>query len=113
MLRGGGAWGRRRNGGDLAGIDLTLQAFEVGAEFRGDLVADVAIFFESLVEDALELGGGVGVQGGRGDGGVVRNVIEDDGAGSAREGLLARKHLVRDGAEREEVASGVTLSGTR
>src|SRR6202171_6623958 len=43
--RGGGASRRRRNGTDLAGIGLALQAFEVGAQFRGDLVADVAIFF--------------------------------------------------------------------
>src|SRR5260370_9442653 len=113
MLRGGGAWGRRRNGGDLAGIDLTVEAFEVGAEFRRDLVADGAIFFESLVEDALKLGGDVGIQGDRSDGSVVQNVIEDDGAGSARKGLLAGKHLIEHGAEREEVASSVKLVATR
>ncbi len=90
-----------------------LQPFEVCAEFRRDLVADVAIFFESLVEDALKLGGDVGIQCDRSDGSVVQDVVEDDGAGSARKGLLAGKHLIEHGAEREEVASSVKFLATR
>jgi len=34
---------------NLVGIDLTLQAFEVGTQFRGDLVADVAVFSRALL----------------------------------------------------------------
>jgi hypothetical protein len=106
-------WRRRRNGSNLAGIDLTLQALEVGAQFRGDLVADVAILFEGFVEDALEVGRDVRIEGDGSHGSVVQNVVEDDGAGSARKRLLACSHLVEHAAEGEEVASSIKFLSTR
>src|SRR3977135_2291572 len=49
---------------------------------RGDLVTDVAIFFEGLVEDALEFGRDARIQSDGSHGSVVQDVVEDDGAGS-------------------------------
>jgi len=39
--------------------------------------------------------------------GALQDVVENDGASRAGEGLFAGQHLVEDGAEREEVAAGV------
>ena len=112
-LRSDDAWRRRRNGSYFAGIALTLQAFQVSAEFRGDLVANVAILFKGLVEDALELGRDVGIEGDGSHGSVVQDVVEDDGAGSARKRLLACSHLVEHAAEGEEVASSIKFLAAR
>jgi hypothetical protein len=40
----------------LPRIGITAETLEVGAHFRGGLVAKVAIFFEGLVDDAFEFG---------------------------------------------------------
>jgi hypothetical protein len=46
----------------LARVRVTLEAFQVGAEFRGALVADVAVFFESFADNAREFVGQSGIQ---------------------------------------------------
>ena len=51
-----------RTGGDASGAGVAAQAFEVGAEFGGVLVTEVAIFFESLADDAFEFGWNFGMQ---------------------------------------------------
>ena len=75
---------RRRRRGTFPRVQFTLQAFQVGAEFGGDLVAHVPIFFEGLVENALEFGGGIAIQRDGSHRSVVQDVVEDDGAGTAR-----------------------------
>ena len=102
----------RRNGSDLAGIDLPLQACKIGAQFRGDLVAHLAIFFEGFVENARELGGDVGIQGDRSHRSAVQDVVEDHRAGGARERLPAGDQLIEDAAQREEVAARVEFLAT-
>src|SRR5207302_8689068 len=87
--------------------------FEVGAHFRGDLVADVAIFFEGFVEDTLEFGRRAGIQGDGSYRRAVQDVVKDDGAGAARERELAGGQLIEDAAEREEIASSVEFLAAR
>jgi len=43
----------------------------------------------------------------------MQNVIEDDRAGGAREGLLAGNHLIEHAAEREEVAARIEILTAR
>ena len=44
------------------GIGVALQALQIGAHVGGVLVAQVAIFFERLVDDVFELARQIGIQ---------------------------------------------------
>jgi hypothetical protein len=38
---------------DVATVREALQSLQVGVHFRSDLIAKIAIFFESFIDDAL------------------------------------------------------------
>ena len=43
--------------GNAPGVGVTLQSLQIGAKIAGMLVAQVAILFKRLVNDALEFDG--------------------------------------------------------
>ena len=99
-------WG----GGSAGDVDAgggALQTAKVGAEIGGGLVAELAIFLEGFVEDVLQVGREVAVDGSGRWGMVVEELVEDDGAGGSAEGVVCGGHFVEDNAEGEEVAAGV------
>jgi hypothetical protein len=55
----GGSGGARLESwdGSAAGTGVALEAFKIGAHFRGTLATQVGLFFESFVDELFELGG--------------------------------------------------------
>src|SRR5690349_5129256 len=51
---------------NASGLAVALQSLQVGAQIGSTLVAQVTIFFESLVDDFFELGRKVGIDAHRG-----------------------------------------------
>ena len=54
--------GGSRGGEGFSGIGVALEAFEVGADFGGALVADFAIFLEGFADGAIEIVGRGGIR---------------------------------------------------
>ena len=65
------------------------------------LIAQVAILFESLVDDALKFGGEIGIHARGGSGRAIENFALDDSGAFAAKGQRAGGHLVENGAERK------------
>ena len=83
----------RADGGGLAGVELALEALEVGAHLARDLIAKVGIFFERLIDDAFEFRGKIRVQADGRGGRAVEDGVKDDGRGVAREGLAGERGM--------------------
>src|ERR1039457_2000450 len=66
-----------RNGRHAPRIRVPLQTLEVGAYFRSVLVAQVAILFQALIDDALQLRRQVWIQPHRGRRSAVEDAIEN------------------------------------
>ena len=90
-----------------ARIRVPLQALEVGANVRRVLVAQVAIFFEALVDDALQFRRHVGIQAHRRHGRAVENGIENDPRAFPAKWQRARRHFVEHHPEREQIRARV------
>jgi len=74
---------------------------EVGSQIGRALITQVAIFLQSLVDDALQLRGHVGIEAHGGDWAAIEDGFEDLRGAAAMKWKRARRHLVEDGAERE------------
>ena len=98
---------------DAAGDGVALEAGEVGSQIGGALIAQGAIFLQGFVDDALQIGGHVGIEAHRRDGGCVENGFEDLGGTAAVKGERAGRHLVENDAEGEEIGAGVEIFGAR
>ena len=99
-LGGGGGAGLSLGVGEAAGrIAVALEAFEIGFDFGGGLVAEVAVFFDRFVDDALEFGGDRRIEGCWRPGSSVKNGIENRGGGVPGESELAGGHFIEDRAE--------------
>src|SRR6516225_2426702 len=86
---------------------VALEAPEVGTKFGSGVVAQVAIFLEGFIEDALEFGGNGGVEA-RGFGGVlVQDCVKNTAARVAGEGKKAGGHFVEDDAERKKIGARI------
>ena len=90
-----------------AGLQFAKKALEIGAHLGGNLIAEIAIFLEELVENALKFGrnGAVQLHGRNGSG--VQDVSENDGGGGTGKRKSAGDHLVENGAKRKEVAARI------
>ncbi len=73
------------------------------------MAAQLAIFFERLIDDALKLGREIGIEAHRRDGSAIQDAIGDYAGCIAAEGHGARGHFVEDYAEAEEIGAGVEL----
>src|SRR5664280_2886119 len=91
----------------LARVHVALQAREIGLQVCCCLVAQVTVLLERFVEDAPEVGWKRGIQLCGRERIPVQDRVEDDRGRLAREGQRARRHLVKDRPEREEVRAGV------
>ena len=84
-----------------------LSRFEIGAQFRGSLATQVAIFLQRLVDDLFQFGWKLRVYRRRRCGRVLQNLIENHGRGVAAERLAPRPHFVENHPERKQVRAGV------
>src|SRR6185503_478927 len=96
-------------GGDAARRDVASNALEIGQQFGGALKAQRLILLERLVDDALDIGGQVGIQP-RGRGWRLHQQrLDQHYRVVAAEGRTTRRHLVEHAAERKDVAARVQL----
>jgi hypothetical protein len=113
-----GDW-RRRSGGERRfnssggrvgarrGVEVTLQTFEIGAEFGSGLAAIIAIFLEGFANNAVQIWGKFGIPFGDGFGSGVEDLIEDDGGGVSLEWKRTGRHFIENYAEGKEIGAGV------
>src|SRR6202023_4425983 len=67
-------------------IGIALEPLQIGAQVGRVLVAQVAIFFQSLVDDSFQLGWKVGVEPDGSSRSVKQDGLEDERRGIATEG---------------------------
>src|SRR5262249_22246706 len=97
----------RRRSGSTRGIEVALEALEVGAQFRGGLTAQIAILLQSFSDDPFQLTGRLRIVFRQGRRRFVENLMKDDRGSIAGEGLLARGHFVEYNAERKKIGARV------
>jgi hypothetical protein len=73
------------------------------------LIAQFAIFFEGLIDEALEFSGHFWIEANRGDWGALENGIEDNTGSFAAKGQRAGDHFIQDHAEGKEIGAGIQL----
>ena len=100
-------------GGYFSGTGVALQALQVRAKFGGALVADVAIFFQSRVDDPFEIRGKIGIDAGAGAGGLLRMASKMAAVVSPRNGKQAGCGFVQYGAEGKKIGAGVEFLAQR
>src|SRR5208282_4610246 len=95
--------GRRR----AAGLAVALHALEVATQVGSGLVAQVAILLQQLVDALLELGWKCRVELNGWSRVPLEYGIEDHGGCVAGERQRAGRHLIEDGAEREQISARI------
>src|SRR5207302_1058808 len=99
---------RTRTVGDCASaVGVALQALQVGANVGGALLAQVAIFFERLVDDVLELFREVGVQADRRNRGAVENRLKNQRGSLSAKRQVSGGHFVEHDAERKQIGARI------
>ena len=86
-----------------------MQALQVGAQVRGRLVAHGAIFFQRLIDDALELLRHIGVDAHRRNGRAIQDGVENRRGRRARESLAAGSHFVEHHAKRKNICARIKV----
>ncbi len=107
----GGGFGVFDNGDGArgTGVEITLEALQIGAHLGSVLVAQVAIFFERLVDDVLKLERQVGIQADRHQGSAIQDGVEDHAGSVAAKGREPGSHFVEDDAEGEKIGAGIEV----
>src|SRR5437667_1528310 len=101
-LRGGA-------GHDFPRLRVPLQAFQVGAQFAGAMVAQLAIFFQSLADDFFQLERDFGIQADRSGRHPVEDGIEDRTPSFPTQRQGPGRHLVQHRSKRNHVCPRVQL----
>src|ERR1700756_4035753 len=91
---------------------MPLQTLEVGANIRSMLVAQVAVFLQSLVDDVFQLRRHIGIQPHKRYGCPVQDRIEDGRGTVTTEWQLPGGHLIEDGSKREKISAGIKFLPT-
>ena len=78
---------------------IATRARQVGAHFRGVLVADLAVFLQRLLDDAFEVGGHLWIQTRWSGRGGMKDGIKDGAGGFTSEWQSSGRHLVEQDAE--------------
>ena len=90
-----------------------FRRFRSLAHLRGMLIAQLAVFFQRLVDDVFELCGNVGIQANRGRRPESRMALKIRAEVSPRNGQRAGRHLVEHRAEGEQIGAGVEFLAFR
>jgi len=90
-------------------LSVALESLQVGAQFRGVLVADVTIFLQRLVDDAFQAVGNIGIQTHWRSWRPVQNGVEGGSRSVATEWQPSGGHFVEHHAEGEKIGAGVNV----
>ena len=99
-----------RDGGQgAARIRIPPQPLQVGANLRGVLVAQVAILFESLVDNVFKARRQIGIEAEHGSRRPIQNGLKDRRRTFSAEGHGARRHFVEDGSKGKQIGAAVEV----
>src|SRR4029077_6127459 len=84
---------------------FALKGFEVGAKIRGVLVAEIAVFLQGFVDDALEFFGNFVVEAHGRNGSPMQDAVENGGGRVALEGQNAGGHFVEHRAGKKKIGA--------
>jgi hypothetical protein len=102
--------GRLNGCGHLpARIGIALQTLQVRAHIGGVEVAQVAILFQSLVDNVFELGRKVGIEPDGRRGRTIQNRLEDRGRTFSPERHQTGRHFVKNGSEGKQIRSPIEI----
>jgi len=93
----------------VTGAAVALQPLQIAADLRGVLVAQVAVFFERLVNDFFHPRRHVGIEAQRRGRRAIENRIEDNGRSIAPKRHRARRHLIQHGTKGKQVGAHIEL----
>src|SRR2546430_3096596 len=91
---------------------IALKPLQVGANLRGVLVAQAAIFFQRFVDDRFELDWEIGIHSEWRNRGAAEDRLEYHSCAFASERQHPGRHLVENRAEGVQIRSHVELFGT-
>src|SRR5580658_4015811 len=103
-----GRTGRSR-GRNRARCRVAFQALQVGAHVGVALVAQVAIFFEQLVQNFVEVWRQIRVQAKGWGRGTIQDCVENNRGRVSPKGESTGGHFIKHGAKREQVGAGVEI----
>src|ERR1700746_3095514 len=86
---------------------VSFDALEVGANLRGMLVTQLAIFLQALGDYVFQLRRNVWIQADGSNRHGVKQGIEHVGRGTATERQQPSHHLVKDDAKREQIGARI------
>ena len=86
---------------------MPFEALQIGAHFRGGLIAEVAILIESFLEDFLELFGYFRIEAYGRNRRAVHDGVKDDSGSVAAKGQLPGGHFVEYDAKGKEIGARV------
>src|SRR6516165_8533109 len=76
------------------------------------LVAQVAVFLQTLRDDSFQFGRYIGIDSYRGNRSPIKDGLEDHSRAFPSERYLPSRHFIEHGSEREQVGSSVQLLST-
>lgn len=88
---------------------VALQPLQVSFHLGCTLIAQVAILFQSLVDDAFEFDGQIGIQAERGRGSTIQDAVENHARTFAMKRRHASSHFVQARAKREQIGAVVEI----
>src|SRR5215469_3191737 len=85
-------------------VRVSLQPLQVGANLRGVLVTQIAIFLQALDNDAFQLCRDLGVEAHRSNRSFTQNGVKDSPRRIASERWSSSSHLIEHHPEREQIS---------
>ena len=98
VVHGEGSGSRLRHS-LAAGIRVPLQALQIRAQFRGELVSHVPILLQGLAHDPFKLRGQIRFEFQKWYWGFVQDGVKDDRRRISRKRRPASRHLIEHRAE--------------
>ncbi len=116
--------GRLRSGARIAllgllrgwptpGVEVAFQPFEIGAQLRGRLTAQVGVLLERLVQDALQREGKARIELLGRPGRRVQDAVENERRRRGGKGRDPRRHLIEHDAQRKKIRARIELLAPR
>src|SRR5581483_3490658 len=94
-------------------MPISVQAFKIGPDLGSSLIAKIAIFLQSLIDDSFQLGRQIGIEANWSGWSLVKDGIEDCCRGGSLERQASGSHFVEHNAERKQIRARVKVFAQR